>query len=340
MRRTYFGGLSDEQASTRSALADIAEHAHGRSEWFRRHMLDWLRPHVRLGGTRVVEVGCGTGSQAAMIAEQGASVLGIDISAASLEAARQRCEVLGVSRAEFVQRDASAVNDVVRERGPFETALLFAVLEHQRPVERLATLRACWKALVPGGHLIVGDTPNRLTWTDRHTSLLPFFLSLPEDVAREYAAYSPRESLGADMRRAPDQATANLLLARWGLGVSFHEFEAALGHLSGLVVADGFDPPLCDVMPVTLEERLLFTYWVARGVTAPVGFVRENIFLILRKPGGAQPAPVQRRPPAHLRPLPLEQVGVRGAVLNWARRTGARLGRVPGMTVPSSADGE
>lgn len=49
MRRTYFGGLSDEQASTPAARADIAEHAHGRSEWFRSHMLAWIRPHLRLG---------------------------------------------------------------------------------------------------------------------------------------------------------------------------------------------------------------------------------------------------------------------------------------------------
>ncbi|MFZ2872904.1 MAG: class I SAM-dependent methyltransferase, partial [Phycisphaerales bacterium] len=287
-----------------------------------------------------VEGGCGTGSQSAVMAEQGASVLGIDISAASLDAARQRCDVLGVSGAEFVQRDAGGVTDVVRDRGPFEAALLFAVLEHQRPVERLATLRACWEALVPGGHLIVGDTPNRLTWTDRHTSLLPFFLSLPEDVAREYAAFSPRESLRADMSHAPDQASANLLLARWGLGVSFHEFEASLGDLSHLVVADGFDPPLCQVMPITLEERLLFTYWLAQGVTTPVGFVRENLFVILRKPGGERPSPLPRGLPTHLRPLPLEQVGVRGALMSWARRKGVRLRQALGMAVPLSERGK
>lgn len=148
--------------------------------------------------------------------------------------------------------------------------------------------------------------------------------------------FSPREGLRADVRRAPDQASANLLLARWGLGVSFHEFEAALGDLSPLVAADGFDPPLCEVMPLTLEERLLFTYWTARGVTAPIGFVRENLFAILRKPGGSRPAPIERGLSAPLRPLPLEQVGVRGALMNWARREGVWLRQALGMAVPLS----
>lgn len=200
MRRTYFGALSDEQASTRAARADIAGHAHGRSDWFRTHMPAWLMPLLNLDGTRVVEVGCGTGSQSAVMAEQGALVLGIDVSTARVDAARQRCQVLGITGAEFVQREASAVNDEVRARGPFETALLFAVLEHQRPLERLATLRACWESLVPGGHLIIRDTPNRLTWTDRHTSLLPFFLTLPEDVARVRLVLAQRRTPG---RRTP-----------------------------------------------------------------------------------------------------------------------------------------
>jgi len=337
MRRSYFASLSNEQTATPAVRSDIAEHAHGRHDWFRTHMLPWMSPHLRRAGTRVVEVGCGTGSQAAAMAQEGASVLGIDISAPSLDAARQRCELMGLSGTEFVLRDASEVCGAVRERGPFDTVLLFAVLEHQRPVERLETLRVCWESLDPGGHMVVGDTPNRLTWTDRHTSLLPFFMSLPEDVAREYAAFSPREGLRADMRRTPNREAANLLLARWGMGVSFHEFEAALGDLSGLVVADGFDPPLCDVMPVTLEERLLYTYWLSRGVAAPVAFVRENLFVILRKPGGEVPR--ARTVPALLKPLPMEQVGVRGAVRAWATRAAERLKRAVRGAGPSAGPG-
>lgn len=118
--------------------------------------------------------------------------------------------------------------------------------------------------------------------------------------------------------------------------------HAPNGYLFNTVVENRRDGVLLVTaeVPDGWERRYPRRHAWRRLVTAPVGFERENIFFILRKPGGAQSAPVQRRPPAHLQPLPLEQVGVRGAALNWARRTGARLGRVLGMTVPSSTDGK
>jgi S-adenosylmethionine-dependent methyltransferase len=64
-----------------------------------------------------------------------------------------------------------------------DAVLLYAVLEHQHPLERLETLTRCWDLLRPGGVLIVVETPNRIVYFDPHTSLLPFFAMLPPEVA-------------------------------------------------------------------------------------------------------------------------------------------------------------
>ena len=41
--------------------------------------------------------------------------------------------------------------------------------------------------------------------------------------------------------------------------------------------------------PITLEERLLQTFFLARDVPAPIGFARFVLNVILRKPAGALP---------------------------------------------------
>jgi S-adenosylmethionine-dependent methyltransferase len=84
------------------------------------------------------------------------------------------------------------------------------------------------------------------------------------------------------------------MLARWGRGVSYHEFELALGPLDDLVVGDGFDPEPMSYYGVSLETRLLYTYAVRKGLKVPPGFLRETLDVILRKPGGA-PLPRRKR---------------------------------------------
>jgi S-adenosylmethionine-dependent methyltransferase len=79
--------------------------------------------------------------------------------------------------------------------------------------------------------------PNRLWFFDRHTSQLPFFLWLPDDLAYEYSSHSPRPVFkDAFGTRNPREMTPFL---RWGRGVSYHELELALSESIGnLAVCD------------------------------------------------------------------------------------------------------
>ena len=70
----------------------------------KRAVLDALEP---LDGQEVLEIACGTGRFTVMLAERGADVTGIDISAAMLALARENASVAGVGdHLEFARGDA------------------------------------------------------------------------------------------------------------------------------------------------------------------------------------------------------------------------------------------
>ncbi|HEX8468207.1 MAG TPA: class I SAM-dependent methyltransferase [Allosphingosinicella sp.] len=101
-----------------------------------------------LEGRRILDVGCGAGALALAAAERGADVLGVDISAPLVEAARARAADLAAAGAEFVQADAQSH----RFEPPAFDALVsrFGVMFFVDPVEAFCNLRS---AVRPGGRL-------------------------------------------------------------------------------------------------------------------------------------------------------------------------------------------
>lgn len=230
-----------------------------------------------------------------------AHIQAYDIVAASVDAAQRRLAILGLSEraachcvepqhllATMVARAPVAFMAGGSSRPAVDIVLIYAVLEHQTVPERLETLSACWNLLRPGGMLVVADTPNRLTYWDAHTSDLPFFHMLPDSVALPYASRSPRAGLRESIADVlpKGEARAAEVLARWGRGVSYHEFELALGDLTNLVVLDGFAPEMLEWLGLSVEEQLLIEYWKRKPIPVPIGFARKTIDVILRKPEG------------------------------------------------------
>ncbi|RNJ26970.1 class I SAM-dependent methyltransferase [Halosegnis longus] len=67
-----------------------------------------LRALAPLEGKKVLEVACGTGRFTAMLAEAGADIVGVDISAPMLQQGRQRARELGVEdHLQFMRGDAA-----------------------------------------------------------------------------------------------------------------------------------------------------------------------------------------------------------------------------------------
>lgn len=87
--------------------------------------IDRIRP---LEGSRILEVGAGGGSLAVWLAQQGAEVVGIDVSAGILEVAARRAEVSGVAgRTTFVH---SPIETYVDPGGPFDAVIGNNVVHH------------------------------------------------------------------------------------------------------------------------------------------------------------------------------------------------------------------
>lgn len=121
-----------------------------------------VEPHIpafadfgRWAGKRVLEVGCGIGTDTVNFARVGAQVTAVDLSGESIRIARQRTELYGVAKqVQFVQADAEHLREAL-EAQTFDLIYSFGVLHHTpHPSRALEQLRAfagpttCLKVMV------------------------------------------------------------------------------------------------------------------------------------------------------------------------------------------------
>jgi len=133
----YWNGQGGErwvahQTKLDSTLAEITQH------W-----LGWVAPKP---GERALDVGCGTGTTALMLAEAGCVVTGVDVSAPMLALAQKRAPKLVFVEAD-AQRAKLPASDLVTSR--------FGVMFFDDPVAAFRNLKStggrlafvCWQAL-------------------------------------------------------------------------------------------------------------------------------------------------------------------------------------------------
>jgi len=221
VRQHYHRGWrSEENQPTGKYDKDLADHVYGRLAHDRSVFIPWLHSVRPLNGAKILEIGCGTGSSSIAMAEQGADVIGIDIDDDALLVAQDRCLAYGVT-CEFQSINAADF----RFDGDFDFVIFYACIEHMTVSERLITLDHVWAGMKHGSFLAIVKTPNRLWHTDKHTSGLPFFDWLPDELAFRYTSKSPRLANWKEYDTLCDASLEHF--RRRGRGVSFHEFELA-----------------------------------------------------------------------------------------------------------------
>ena len=102
---------------------------------------------VELGADRVLDVGCGTGRLAVLLAARGLDVIGVDPAAASLSVAR---DAPGADRVRWIEGDATSVTVSDRDVALLTGNTAQAICD---PGQWSATLQAVHACLRPGGHL-------------------------------------------------------------------------------------------------------------------------------------------------------------------------------------------
>lgn len=122
-----------------------------------------LDPYVRIaeefGARRVLDIGCGTGVFALLLADRGFEVVGVDPARASVDVARAKP---GGDRVRWINGDASALPPL---RVDLATMTANVAQEITDPRDWRATLRGAYEALRPGGHLVFETRdPARRAW--------------------------------------------------------------------------------------------------------------------------------------------------------------------------------
>ena len=114
----------------------------------------------RYPGQRVLEVGCGLGTDLRQFALGDARVVGLDLSFRSVRLARQHFATFGTPGS-FCQGDSEILpfGD-----GSFDTVYAFGVLHHTPDTQQ--AINECWRVLRPGGEFIV-MLYNRAAWAVR-----------------------------------------------------------------------------------------------------------------------------------------------------------------------------
>lgn len=271
--------------SSEEGQKDLQDHLTRRLESIRTSVIPWLNDAKPLNAAHILEIGCGTGCSTVALAEQGAHVTAIDIHEGSLNAASDRCRVYGLV-VDFRNVNAAEIYEKFSTQH-FDFIIFYASLEHMKLDERMTAMKNTWNMLSPGGLWCVVDTPNRLWYFDRHTSWLPFYSWLPDDLAFLYSQYSPRRRFCSLYREVNDQLKLDFL--RRGRGLSFHEFELTMKRAVDLDVVS------CLSMFLRRQSILTRARWIMRvdrrheSILARVGpkihrgFYQPSLDLIIRK---------------------------------------------------------
>lgn len=146
-------GVPPLELTGERTLPDVPEENY----WFRRHLVvyEWIAR--RVPGASVVDMACGEGYGANVLAEVAREVVGVDANPEAHEHARLRYERANLR----YERD---LIETYRPPEPVEAVVFLQTIEHlQNPAGALAHFRSL---LAPGGEVYV-STPNVLTLAPR-----------------------------------------------------------------------------------------------------------------------------------------------------------------------------
>jgi ubiquinone/menaquinone biosynthesis C-methylase UbiE len=177
----------------------------------------WMRDAIGFDlypGKRLLEVGCGTGTDLLQFARGGSSVVGIDLTPRSIEITRQRFRVYDLT-GEFAIGDAE---DLAFPDNSFDVVYSFGVIHHTPNTQRAVS--EIYRVLRPGGRAIV-MLYNRASLNYWGSIILKhglirgeLFRSTPAEIMSRHVEYS--ESGATPLVKAYTRSEARRLFSKFG----------------------------------------------------------------------------------------------------------------------------
>ncbi len=290
LMRWKFSLLPENYLTSKQYPIDVIEETYHRVNRFHSYLVPWVRRAFDLKGARVIEVGSGTGSSTLAFAPYVDHIHCFELEENPIAVAKERLRFWGIENISFETGLFDRSAPLLAGDRQFDIVLLIAVLEHVHFHEFREILETAMKALRPGGVIVIGETPNRLSFHDSHSSQIDFFQWLPPEIKQEYYRFSPRAHFAHDIGDTIREHGANSLalqerLVRWGRGVSFHDFELVLSpKVHDMIVLDGWEDEILPMAPVSDDDEVILDIFRRAHVKANKAFARSWMYLVIRKP--------------------------------------------------------
>ena len=257
---------------------DLEDHIKNRIFVSRTKVIPWILENLELKNKKVLEIGSGTGSVSITLAEQGAMVTGIDVCTSSIKVAKQRTNLLNLN-INFIELSGVEINKLNQS---FDIIVYYASIEHMTVEERIESFQQAYSLLSEGGYLIVVEAPNRLWIEDTHTSELPFFQWLPDNLAYLYSKFSEKQSFNS---KYLDTEYSNLdEFYRRGRGVSYHEFDIAFKNSDNLKIISRLNRIVYSKNLVnTFVYKKMYKMYIKKFVKKHRAFFDEYLDFIIQK---------------------------------------------------------
>ena len=113
----------------------------------------WLRRHLRKGGARTFDAGCGNAAFSIYAARAGNEVVAASFSTREQQDARRRASLVGASEIDFRTLDLRELEDHLESLGSFDQIICLETIEHVNGDEALVSSLAAM--LKPGGQLLL-----------------------------------------------------------------------------------------------------------------------------------------------------------------------------------------
>ena len=183
------------------------------------HYLPRLVDFSAFKGQRLLEVGCGIGTDLVRFAKGGARVTGVDLAQTAIDLARKNFELNGVTAEELRVANGEALPypDV-----SFDVVYGHGVLQYTANAEQL--IRECHRVLKPGGTGIF-MVYNRVSWLNALSKVMKVALEHEDaPVLKKYSIAEFRELLKpfADVRIVPERFPVKSRLHKGWKGVAFN----------------------------------------------------------------------------------------------------------------------